>query len=254
MTRQKRNLSAGFSYHITTRCNNREFNLARRECREVFLYAIKKSLDKYGFKLYALCIMSNHVHYLIEPATPEDLPKIMHFLNWYTAMCFNRMLNRTGHFWEARYYSCGFPPTDTKRALNTLRYIHGNPKAAQMRRSFFYDFSNYGTYDQLTVDGLTQWHPAFLELGKTLDECAKKYRGFCQRYKPKAKPAKLSYWGSKLLAGHKISRNKGKHKCSPGQLTLFALCQVSECPQVGEVLKKFVLANRAFDVSWMNEV
>ena len=218
MTRQKRNLSAGFSYHITTRCNNREFNLARPECREVFLYAIKKSLDKYGFKLYALCIMSNHVHYLIEPATPEDLPKIMHFLNWYTAMCFNRMLNRTGHFWEARYYSCGFPPTDTKRALNTLRYIHGNPKAARMRRSFFYDFSNYGTYDQLTVDGLTQWHPAFLELGKTLDECAKKYRGFCQRYKPKAKPAKLSCWGSKLLAGHKISRNKGKHKCSPGQL------------------------------------
>ncbi len=117
-----------------------------------------------------------------------------------------------------------------KRALNTLRYIHGNPKAAQMRRSFFYDFSNYGTYDQFTVDGLTQWHPAFLELGKTLDECAKKYRGFCQRYKPKAKPAKLSCWGSKLLAGHKISRNKGKHKCSPGQLTLFEQCQVSKCP------------------------
>ncbi|WP_414588786.1 hypothetical protein [Scytonema sp. PCC 10023] len=71
----------------------------------------------------------------------------------------------------------GFPPTDTKRALNTLRYIHSNPRAAQMRRSFFYDFSNYGTYDQLTNDGLTQWHPAFLGLGKTLDECARRYRG-----------------------------------------------------------------------------
>jgi hypothetical protein len=30
---------------------------------------------------------------------------------------------------------------------------------------YFYDFSNYGSYDQLTDDGLTQWHPAFLELG-----------------------------------------------------------------------------------------
>jgi putative transposase len=50
--RQQRNLQPGFSYHLTTRCNNREFNLARRECREVFLYAIKKALDKYGFKLY----------------------------------------------------------------------------------------------------------------------------------------------------------------------------------------------------------
>jgi putative transposase len=86
MPRKPRNLQAGYSYHVTTRCNNREFKLPKRECREVFLYAIKKALDKYQFKLYALCIMSNHLHYLIEPAQPEDLPKIMHFLNWCTAM------------------------------------------------------------------------------------------------------------------------------------------------------------------------
>ena len=34
-----------------------------------------------------------------------------------------------------------------------------------MREGFFYDFSNYGTYEQLTTDGITQWHPAFFELG-----------------------------------------------------------------------------------------
>jgi len=51
MPRQPRKLRAGYSYHITTRCNNREFKLSRIECREVFLYAIKKALDKYKFKL-----------------------------------------------------------------------------------------------------------------------------------------------------------------------------------------------------------
>jgi hypothetical protein len=56
-----------------------EFRLTRLECRQVFLYAIKKAQEKYGFKLYALCIMSNHVHYLLEPKQPEDLPKIMHW-------------------------------------------------------------------------------------------------------------------------------------------------------------------------------
>ncbi|BAZ26668.1 hypothetical protein NIES4073_75760 [Kalymmatonema gypsitolerans NIES-4073] len=123
MPRFPRNFQPGYCYHITTRCNNREFRLTRNECREVFLYAIKKAKDKFGFKLYALCIMSNHVHYLLEPAQPEELPKIMHWLNWYTAMCFNRMLKRTGHFWEKRYHSTGFANTDKKRALNTLRYI-----------------------------------------------------------------------------------------------------------------------------------
>ena len=91
-----------YSYHITTRCNNREFRLTRLECRQVFLHILKKGILKYDFKLYSLCIMSNHIHYLISPKQVEDIPKIMHYLNWYSAMCFNRMLNRTGHFWEKR--------------------------------------------------------------------------------------------------------------------------------------------------------
>jgi REP element-mobilizing transposase RayT len=70
---------------------------------------------------------------------------------------------RTGHFWEKRYFCDGFSPWDKERELNTLRYIHGNPKVAKMRSGFFYEFSNYGSYDQLTEDGLTQWHPAFLQ-------------------------------------------------------------------------------------------
>ena len=78
ITRLPRELKPGYCYHITTRCNNREFKLIHHKCREVFLYALQKAIAKYQFKLYALCIMSNHVHYLIEPAAPEDLPKIMH--------------------------------------------------------------------------------------------------------------------------------------------------------------------------------
>lgn len=84
-------------------------------------------------------------------------------------------------------------------ALSTLRYIHANPAAAGMKQGFFYDFSNYGTYEQLTEDGLTQWHPAFLELSNSLDECAKHYKGFCQRYKPPKKKQEKCSWGSRSL-------------------------------------------------------
>ncbi|MHC5755713.1 transposase [Nostoc sp. JL23] len=74
MSRPKRNLQSGFCYHITTRCNNREFRLTRLECREVLLYAIKKAQSKYEFKLYALCITSNHVHYLLKPQRLKTFP------------------------------------------------------------------------------------------------------------------------------------------------------------------------------------
>ncbi|WP_211942243.1 transposase [Cylindrospermopsis raciborskii] len=219
MSRKPRKLEAGYCYHITIRCNNREFRLTKLECRQVLIYAIKKAIDKYNFRMYGLCLMSNHIHYLIEPLQPSDLPKIMHWLNWYTALCFNQMLNRTGHFWEKRYHSTGFAMSDKKRALNTLRYIHGNPKAAGIQQGMFYDFSNYGVHERLGSDGVTTWHPAFLALGKTLDECASIYKGFCQKYRPQPKKVEKNRWGSKLLAGMKP--NQKKKGTSPGQLKLF---------------------------------
>ena len=238
------------SYHITTRCNNREFRLTRLECRQVFLYILKKAIEKYHFKLYGLCIMSNHVHYLIEPQKPEDIPKIMHLINWYSAMCFNRMLGRIGHFWEKRYHSTSFPNSDKKRALNTLRYIHANPQAAGMQQGFFYDFSNYGVYERLGDDGLTTWHPAFLALGETLDDCAKKYKNFCHQYKPQPKSEKRFYWGNTLLPKLTKVPKKSKNTKSKNpppkkdeesqQLWEIWLKNNPEIPQIAE---KFIFAN-----------
>lgn len=169
----------------------------------------------------------------------------MHFLNWYSAMCFNRMLNRTGHFWEKRYHAVGFPANDQRRALNTLRYIHANPKAAGMQRGFFYDFSNYGSYERLTNDGLTQWHPAFLTMGATLELCAVAYRRFCERYQPRPKPERRSQWGSNLLAkivaAGRVRRRK--YKISPGQKSLWEDWD-EPFEEIKVVAEKFKAANQ----------
>lgn len=242
MSRPKRIFKPNYCYHVTARCNSREFRLIRRECKEVLLFTLKKAIEKFQFKLYGLCIMSNHIHYLIEPKGTEDLPKIMHWINWYSAMCFNRMLNRSGHFWEKRYFSTGFPKTDYRRALNTLRYIHANPKTAQMQVGYFYDFSNYGVYDRLNEDGITEWHPAFLALGETLGECARKYKGFCKKYKPQPKPARKSYWGSSFLPKMNKEKAKGKKKSKDRKRSPWEDWD-NPNGEVREVAKKFVMAN-----------
>jgi putative transposase len=85
------------------------------------------------------------------------------------------------------------------------------------------------------------WHPAFLQLGKTLDECAAKYRGFCKKYRPQPKPEKRNYWGSRLLVGM-VMKGKPK-KSSPGQMRLpWAEWEVSET-EVHAVAQKFTQAN-----------
>jgi len=178
----------------------------------------------------------------MEPVAPEHLPLIMKAINWYSAMCFNRLLNRTGHFWEARYHAASFPGSDHQRVLNVLRYIHANPKAAGLRQGYVYAYSNFGIYDRLTDDGLTQWHPAFLGLGATLDTCCNRYRRFCLILRPKRKSARRSAWGRRLLVG--IPKQQRHRRDAGGQLSLFddpERCQAP--PGLFTVARAFTAAN-----------
>ncbi len=110
-----------------------------------------------------------------------------------------------------------------------------------MRQGFFYDFSKGGTHDRLTDDGLTQWHPAFLSLGQSLDECARKYRGFCQKYKPKPKSEKSYSWGSRLLP--LVLKVRDKKKRAPGQMRLPWDEWEATNSEIRKVAEKFVMAN-----------
>ena len=75
----------------------------------------------------------------------------------------------------------------------------------------------------MTDDGLTEWHPAFLELATTLEECAKRYREFCKRYTPKKKKTTpRRNWGNcfldKMTKGFQ-AKPRGREGV-PGQLNL----------------------------------
>ena len=157
----------------------------------------------------------------------------------------------TGHFLEQRYYSHGFAVTDDNQALCTLRYIHANPIAAAMCKGYSYRYSNYGTYERLSDDGITEWHPAFLRLGESLDECAQRYRQFCRQYQPTRKVGdRRSAWGRQLLP--ELPSGKKAKVRESGPLLPFGQdfwCQVSEGQTLPEVVcqvaRSFVKANWA---------
>ena len=146
--------------------------------------------------------MSNHVHDLIEPRRPDELPRVMHWLNWYTAMGLNRLLGRRGHFWEARYHASWVSNRDQRHVLNVLRYIHGDPFAAGISLGFRHELPNDGSDASGTADGITTWHPQFLRLGRSLKDCAVRDRRFCRRFRPADKPESRSIgWGGRSLLG-----------------------------------------------------
>lgn len=204
MPRPRRRFRPRCSYHVTVRCNNRAFDLRSREARAVVLDALRRSLLKYSARLHGVALMSNHVHYLLKTENPSDLPRLMQWLNWYTAITLNRLLGRTGHFWEARYHAVPVPDGDQRHVLNVLRYIHGNPYAAGASPGLRDEFTNYGSHSTGEDDGLTTLHPQFLRLGGTLRECSIRYRRFCRQYRPIRKPGpspRSANWGRRILAG-----------------------------------------------------
>ncbi len=222
MARAKRLLPSGCSFHITLRCNSRQFLIAKALRRDVLLAVLNKAKQKFAVRVYGLCLMANHLHLLLKPADAKDLPRLMHWFAGYSAMALNRLSRRSGHFWEARYFSTPIHPKNHRRMLNPLRSLHTNPKAAGVRKGFYDPYSNYGHYIRLQPDGISEWHPAFLKLSATLNGCARRYERFCQRYRRHAKAAPKCHWGSRMLkrlVSHLRTRSK-KKRVSPGQQLL----------------------------------
>lgn len=87
---------------------------------------------KYGeavLKLYALhawVLMVNHVHILIDPKAP--LPQITRRIKGFTAHDANKILGRTGPFWQQESYDRWI--RSEEQFEKTVKYIEHNPVTA----------------------------------------------------------------------------------------------------------------------------
>lgn len=70
--------------------------------------------------------MPNHVHVVFEPLS--GLPTIMHWLKGRTARKANRILGRTGPFWQDESYDHWI--RDAKEFNKTVAYVEENPVRA----------------------------------------------------------------------------------------------------------------------------
>ena len=75
MSRSPRCLPQGYSFHITLRCNSRQFLIAKGLRRDVLLAVLAKAQAKVPHRLYAVCLMANHLHLLIKPEDATQPPE-----------------------------------------------------------------------------------------------------------------------------------------------------------------------------------
>jgi REP element-mobilizing transposase RayT len=102
MARKTRIEVEGGLYHLITRGNDRRDIFHSREDHDKFLQILTAQKGHLPFYLYAYCLMTNHIHLLIERRT-DDIGRIMHrVLTAYTHY-YNRRYKKTGHLLQGRY-------------------------------------------------------------------------------------------------------------------------------------------------------
>lgn len=143
MSRKPRIHYIGAFYHVVVRGNNHAYIFNSRENKEEYKKIVSKYKKRYRFKLYAYCIMDNHVHMLIE-VSDVPLSKIMQGIQQVFTQCYNRRNKSTGHVFEQRYksYLCN----RDEYLFQLIRYVHQNPVRSKLNDGINYEWSSHKEY------------------------------------------------------------------------------------------------------------
>ncbi|MGA7828943.1 MAG: transposase [Geobacteraceae bacterium] len=134
----------GAHYHVTSRGNEQKDIYKSRRDREQFLSYLESSVTRYGAKIHAYCLMTNHYHLLLE--TPGgNLPEILRHINGAYTNYYNTKRKRSGHLFQGRYKAILIEADEYLMELT--RYIHLNPvRCGMVTRPGEHPWSSYKDY------------------------------------------------------------------------------------------------------------
>ncbi len=116
---------------VTRRCAGRRFLLVPlRDITEVFGYALGYAAGKFGVKIHAVCVLSNHYHLVLTDCLGL-LPEFMHWLNGTLARCLNRYHDREENFWAPPPYS-RVDLGESNDIVSKMVYTLANPVSAKL--------------------------------------------------------------------------------------------------------------------------
>ena len=124
MPRNARFVLADQPYHVTQRGNNRQDVFFSSDDRELYLDLVRDNLADAGVRVYAYCLMTNHVHWIVVPERGDSLAVLFRRVHGRYAQYLNVRRRRSGHLWQARYFSCVLSPAHLDVALC---YVERNP-------------------------------------------------------------------------------------------------------------------------------
>lgn len=129
-------------YHIIARGNQKQNIFLEETDYERYLELLARYKIRYRFKLYGYCLMSNHVHLIVEPNRPKQITKVMQGLNQSYSIWFNKKYKKVGHLWQDRYKN--FIIQKDRYLLTCINYVELNPiRSNVVRDPLEYPWGSY---------------------------------------------------------------------------------------------------------------
>src|SRR6267142_3533919 len=176
MARKPRVEFAGAFYHVICRGNQRQVIFRADVDRKYYLDCLEQYRERYGFKVYAYVLMSNHVHLLIETGRVA-LSKIMQGLQLRYTGYFNQKYNKVGHLFQGRYKAilCD----RNAYLLELVRYVHLNPgRLRDPDDPWRYRWSSHAAYLGKASAVKVDTQEVLSQFGSRLGAATRAYQGF----------------------------------------------------------------------------
>jgi putative transposase len=144
MPRKPRIHNPGAVYHVILRGNARQDIFFNTEDRRRFHVLLQEGIKRYGYRLHGYCLMTNHLHLVIQVGE-VPLSRIMQNLSLRYTKWINWRHNRIGHLFQGRYKAVMVEADNYLAQL--VAYLHLNPVRAGIGKDAIdYPWSSYRAY------------------------------------------------------------------------------------------------------------
>ena len=108
--------------------------LRRQDCAQIVAETLRH-FEGERVVMISFIVMPNHVHALFVQNPEFPLEKLVRSWKGFTARQINKLLERSGNFWQRDYFDRLV--RDEQHFVNCLRYIRRNPEKAQLTKNEF---------------------------------------------------------------------------------------------------------------------
>ncbi|MCP5409662.1 MAG: transposase [Chromatiaceae bacterium] len=184
MPRKARVLVPNCPHHIVQRGHNRNAVFLTDRDYRFYLENLKEWKTALGIKLYAWCLMTNHIHIVAEPGRDaKTLSLLMKRVNGRQSAYVNKLEGRSGSLWEGRYKASPIQRDDY--LLCCCRYVELNPVRAGMVTSA--EAYLWSSYRERVLDlawGMLDRDACYIGLADTNSERRLRYRAYLEAGTP----------------------------------------------------------------------